>query len=156
MLAEDLMALASLAGQAVVTAAVTDAWGTAKHAFARLFGRGDPERTKLAEHRLAETHEQLTSAVGADLERVRAVQMERWSARLADLLEEDPGIAAGMQALVQQIQATLPAGVLSAADHAVVAGRDLKISATDGGVAAGVIHGNVAPPNPTRPGSEAS
>jgi hypothetical protein len=156
MLAEDLMALASLAGQSVVAAAVTDAWEAARHAFARLFGRGDPERTELAERRLAETHEQLTSAVGADLERVRAVQMERWAARLADLLEENPDIEADVLALVQQVRAALPAGVVSAADHAVAAGQDLKISATRGGVAAGVIHGNVAPPNPTSPGPEAS
>ena len=34
----------------------------------------------------------------------------------------------------------------------VRAGRDVNISALSGGVAAGVIHGNVAPPNPHGPG----
>jgi hypothetical protein len=34
----------------------------------------------------------------------------------------------------------------------VRAGRDVNISALSGGVAAGVIHGNVAPPNPPGPG----
>ena len=72
--------------------------------------------------------------------------------RLADLLEEDPDAEADLRALVQQIQAALPAGMVSAADHAVAAGRDVNISASGGGVAAGVIHGNVAPPDPTRPG----
>ena len=156
MLAEDLMALASLAGQAVVASAVTDAWGVAKDAFVQLFGRGDLGRAKLAERRLAETQEQLTGAVGADLERVRDVQAGRWSARLADLLEEDPGIASEIRALLQQIQAGMPAGMLSVADHSVAAGRDLRISAISGGVAVGVIHGNMAPPNPTSPGPEAS
>jgi hypothetical protein len=33
----------------------------------------------------------------------------------------------------------------------VAAGRDVEITAS-GGVAAGVIHGNVAPGNPTLPG----
>jgi hypothetical protein len=37
--------------------------------------------------------------------------------------------------------------VVSAADHSVAG--NVKISADRGGFAAGVIHGNVAPPNPT-------
>ena len=41
-LEDALLSLASLAGQTVVTAAVTDAWATAKRGFARLLGRGDP------------------------------------------------------------------------------------------------------------------
>ena len=36
--------------------------------------------------------------------------------------------------------------------HAAAAGRDMNITASDGGIAAGVIHGNVAPPGSTRPG----
>ena len=72
MLAEALMALAALAGNTVVAAAVTDAWEAARQGIARLLGRGDPEKTKLAERRLDETHEQLTEATGADLEQTRA------------------------------------------------------------------------------------
>jgi len=53
--------------------------------------------------------------------------------------------------LLQQIQAQLPAEMVSAADHSVAAGRDVNIAASGGGVAAGVIHGNVTP-NPTPPG----
>jgi len=52
----------------------------------------------------------------------------------------------------REIQAQLPAGVVSATDHAVAAGQDVNISASSGGVAAGVIHGNVAPPGPPRQG----
>jgi len=147
-----LMALATLAGNTVVTAAVTDAWEAARKGFARLLGRGDPDKTKLAERRLAETHDQLTEAKGADLDRVRAALEARWVTRLADLLEEDPGAEADLRTLVQEIQAQLPAGVVSAADHSVAAGRDVSITASGGGTAAGVIHGNVAPPNPTSPG----
>lgn len=87
---------------------------------------------------------------GADLEQARAAQA-RWEGRFADLLDEDPGVEADLRALVQEIRAALPAGVVSATDHAVAAGRDVKISADRGGVAAGVIHGNVAPPNPPGP-----
>ena len=129
-LAAALMALAALAGNTVVTAAVTDAWEAARKGFARLLGRGDPDKTKLAERRLAETHDQLTHAKGADLDRVRAALEGQWVTRLADLLEDDPGVEADLRALVREIQAQLPAGMMSAADHAV---------------AAGVIHGNVTP-----------
>ena len=144
------MALAALAGNTVVTAATTDAWEAARRGFARLLGRGDPDRTKLAEQRLEQTREQLTGAAGTDSDQARAVLAERWATRLADLLEENPGVEADLRALVQEIQAALPAGMVSAADHAVAAGRDVNITAFGGGVAAGVIHGNVTPPNPTR------
>lgn len=150
-LVEALMALAALAGNTVVKAAATDAWEAARKGFARLLGRDDPDKTKLAERRLAEAHDQLTEAKGADLDRVRAALEAQWVTRLADLLEEDPGVEADLRALVQEIQAQLPAGMVSAADHAVAAGRDVNIQASGGGIAAAVIHGNVTP-GPTPPG----
>ncbi len=156
MLAEALMALAALAGNTVVAAATTDVWEAARHKFARLLGRGDPKQEQLAEGRLEETRKQLTGPEGADLEQARAVQADRWAGRLADLLEEDPGVEAEVRALVEEIQAVLPAGVAAAADHAVAAGRDVNVSASDGGVAAAVIHGNVALPNPPRQGPAGS
>lgn len=152
MLADTLMALAVLAGNTVVAAATTDAWEAARRGFARLLGRGDPARTQMAEQRLAETREQLTGAEGKDLEQARAALAERWAGRLADLLEEHPDVEADLRGVVQEIRAALPAPMVSAADHAVAAGRDLNISTVGGGVAAGVIHGIVAPPDPTRPG----
>ena len=151
-LVEALIALAALAGNTVVTTAVTDAWESARTGFARLLGHGDPAKTKLAEERLAETHDQLAEASGADLEGTRAALEAQWVTRMRDLLEEDPGMEADLRALVQDIQDALPAGVVSATDHAVAAGRDVNISADRGGVAAGVVHGNVGPPNPTGPG----
>jgi hypothetical protein len=147
-----LIALAALAGNTVVTAAVTDAWESARKGFARLLGRGDLAKTKLAEERLAETRDQLTPATGTDLEPVRAELKAQWVTRMRDLLEEDPGVEADLRTLVQEIQAQLPAGTVSAADHAVAAGRDVNITASGGAVAAGVVHGNVAPPNPPLPG----
>ena len=149
MLVEGLMALAALAGRTVVAAAATDAWEAAKRGFVRLLGHGDPKKERLAEQRLEETRQQLT---GTDSEQARTVQVAQWTTRLADLLEEDPDAEADLRTLVQEIQAALPVGVVSAADHAVAAGRDVNISGSSGGIAAGVIHGNVAPPNPTRPG----
>lgn len=150
-----LMALATLAGSTVVTAATTDAWESARKGFARLLGRGEPEKTMLAEQRLAETHDQLAAAVVADLDRVRAALQAQWTTRIADLLEEDPGVEADLRTLVQQIQGQLPAGSVSAADHAVAAGRDINIAASGGGVAAAVIHGNVMPnPIPAGPAQQ--
>jgi len=149
MLAESLMALAALAGNTVVAAATTDAWEAARRGFARLLGRGDPKQEQLAEQRLEETRQQLT---GADSEQARAALAERWAGRLADLLEEAPGVEADLRALVQEIQAALPASAVSAADHSAAAGRDMNIEASGGGIAAAVIHGNVAPPGPTDPG----
>ncbi len=149
---EALLALAALAGNTVVTAAVTDAWESARKGFARLLGRGDPDRTAAAERRLEETRNQLAGAQGADLERARARLEAQWTTRLEDLLEDDPGVEADLRALVEEIRAQLPAGVVSAADHSVAAGRDVNITASGGGFAAGVVHGNMAPPGLAAPG----
>ena len=147
-----LMALAQFAGQTVATAAVTDVWEAFRGRFARLLGRGDARRTQVAEQWLAQTRQQLTVAPGSELERAREAAAERWAGRFADLLDEDPEIEAELRALVEEVAARLPAGAVSAAGHSVAAGRDVNITGSGGGTAAGVIHGNVAPPDPTVPG----
>ena len=146
------MALAQWAGQTVAAAAVTDVWEAARHRVARLLGRDNPKKTEVAARWLDETRQQLAAAAAADLEAVQAAAARRWKGRFADLLDEDPGAEADLRALVEEIAAQLPAGAASAADHAVAAGRDVNITASGGGTAAGVIHGNVAPPGPTQPG----
>jgi hypothetical protein len=146
------MALATLAGQTIVTAAVTDAWESARQKVARFFGRGDPGRTALAERRLDQTRDQLVAPSGTDLTELRNSWQNRWADRLADLLEEYPDAEAELRALVAEIAAQLPAGAVTATDHSLAAGRDITISADRGSVAAGVIHGNVAPPDPPPPG----
>jgi hypothetical protein len=155
MLAETLMSLAQLAGLTVVAAAVTDSWETARRGFGRVLGRGDRKKEQLAEQRLEETREQLTGAQGTELERVRAALAERWAGRLADLLEEHPDAEADLRTLVEQIQAQLPAGMVTAVDHSVAAGGNVTATAHDQGVAANVIHGDVHQ-GPTRPGPESN
>ncbi len=123
-----------------------------RHKVARLLGRGDPKKTEVAERWLDQTHQQLTAVQGADLEPLQAAAAKRWEGRFADLLDEDQSVEADLRALVEEIAAQLPAGMMSAADHSVAAGRDVNITASGGGTAAGVIHGNVAPPNPTPSG----
>jgi hypothetical protein len=149
---EVLIALAQRAGQTVAAAAVTDVWEAARHKVTRLLGRGDPKKTEVAEQWLDQTHQQLTAVQGADLEPLQAAAAKRWEGRFADLLDEDQSVEADLRALVEEIAAQLPAGMMSAADHSVAAGRDVNITASGGGTAAAVIHGNVGPPNPTPSG----
>jgi hypothetical protein len=146
-----LEALAALAGNTVVAAATTDVWEAARRKFARLLGRGDPKKEQLADKRLEETRERLAGVSGQELEQARAELGRVWQVRVADLLEEDPDAEAELRALVEEIGAQLP-GAVSAADHSVAAGGDVNVRADRGGVAAAVIHGNVAPPGPTPPG----
>lgn len=150
---EVLVALAQFAGRTVAAAAITDVWETVRGRFAQLLGRGEARKTDVADRWLAQTREQLTTAVpGTELDQVRKATAERWAGRFADLLDEDPGLVAELRALAEEVAALLPASVVLAADHSVAAGRDVNIMASGGGIAAGVIHGNVSPPDPTRPG----
>ncbi len=158
MLAEGLIALASLTGQTVVKATETDTWDAAKRGIARLLGRGDPDQEQLAERRLEETRGQLAGVEGTDLEQARSVLAAQWATRLADLLDVDPGAEAALRILVQRIQKELPAGVVSADDHAVAAGRAVNIKADHSGVALGVVPGDggVDDSYPPGPGGDAA
>jgi hypothetical protein len=148
-----LMTLAQFAGQTVVAAAITDAWEAVRDRFARLLGRKDARRTEVAKQWLTQTREQqLAAAESGSVELVREAQAERWVGRFSDLLDEDPGVEAELRALVEEVSALLPAGAVSATGHGVAAGRDVAITASGGGIAAGVIHGSVTPPDPTVPG----
>jgi hypothetical protein len=145
-----LLALAQFAGQTVAAAAITDAWETVRGRFARLLGRGDTRRTEAVERWLAQTRQQLTAAAsGSDLERVREAAAARWAARFADLLDEDPVIETELREMAEEVAAQLPRSV-SAAGYSVAAGRDVKIAASGGGIAAGVFHGNVMLPAPAQ------
>lgn len=148
----DPVALAALAAQTVVAAAATDAWGMAKRGMARLLSRGDLSRERLVEQRLDNTHEQLQAATGQELESARAGLEAAWRTRFVDLLEEHADVADDLQALVDQIQAGLPGGNVAAAGYSVAAGRDVNVTASGGGVAAGSIHGDVSSANPPSPG----
>jgi hypothetical protein len=144
----DIAALVALAGNTLVTAAVTDAWEDVSGKVARLFGRGEPDLG--TERRFDATREQLAAAAPADLQRVQADQASRWAGRLADLLDEYPDAEAQLRALVDDIRTMLP--TVSASDRSLAAGGNINIIATNGGIAAGSIHGNVGPPNPPMPG----
>jgi hypothetical protein len=150
---EVLVALAQFAGQTVAAAAITDVWESVRARFARLFGHGDPHKTKVVEGWLVQTREQLTAAGPTTVEQVERTAAERWAGRFADLLDEEPGIEAELRALVEEANARLHADSVSVTGHSVASGRDVLITASDGSIAAGVIHGDVVPPDPTSPGS---
>jgi tetratricopeptide (TPR) repeat protein len=130
-LADDLVALASLAGNTVVAAAATDAWESARGGIARLFGRIGRDRAEMAAQRLEETRGQLAGLAGVDLERAQDVQAQRWATRLTDLLEEDPDAASELSVLVRQVHQAV-------ASYSAAAGRDMAISSS-GGIAAGAV-----------------
>lgn len=147
------MDLAQWAGQTVAAAAITDAWESVRGRFARLLGRGDAHRIQVAEQWLAQTRQQLfETARGSGLERTQEVQAERWASRFADLLDEYSGVEDELRALVENVAGLLPVTAVSANSHSVAAGRDVTLTASGGGIAAGAIHGDVTLPNPTGPG----
>jgi hypothetical protein len=95
--------IASVAGSALVTAMVGDAWESVRGRFARLLGRGNGG-TKAAEERLDKSRAALAGVSGADLERAKAEQEIAWRTRLADFLEQEPGAEPELRTLVAEIQ----------------------------------------------------
>jgi hypothetical protein len=146
----DLAALGSLAGNTLVAAAVTDAWETARHRFACLFGHGKPD--PVTERRLDVMQGQLASVTSADIERVKANLAAQWATRTEDFLGDNPGAEADLRVLLDELQALLPTTSVSGSDHSLAAGHDISVSASEHGFAAGVIHGNVGLPSPPVPG----
>ena len=69
-----------------------------------MLGRGDDRRVQVMERRLEETRAELAGVSGAVLEARRAAQAAVWQARLGDVLEEYPDLAAGLRELVTQIR----------------------------------------------------
>jgi Tetratricopeptide repeat len=132
MLEKSLLALVTLAGRTVVDAAAADEWETVQHRFARLLGRGDAKQTRLAEQRLEETREKLIGASGTDVGLIRKALGVGWAGRLMDFLEENPDAEADLQTLVQEIQAVLPAEMVSASNHAVSANGAVSKDAAQG------------------------
>src|SRR6266496_1686139 len=126
MLGESLLTLAALAGRLVVEAAASDGWETLERGCAQLLGRGDTKQTQLAERWLEETHKQLVGGSGTDMEMIRTALAGRWAGRWADLLEDDPGAEAELRALVQEVQAALPAEKLYASGHEVSANGNVS------------------------------
>lgn len=141
-----VIALVATAAAALVQAIVTDGWEGVRHKVARLFGRGHPDPA--IERRLDATRDQLATAAPGHLAELQASLAAQWETRFTDLLADHPDALPDLAALVEELRIVAPV----AADHAVAAGRDINVTAEGGSVAAGVIHGDVAPPGPPVPG----
>jgi len=102
----DIDALAALAGNTIVAAAVTDAFDGVRAKVARIFGRDKPDLR--IQWRLEETRQQLAAAGPEDLESAQARQVRQWETRLADLLADHPDVAAELQALIAEFRPALP------------------------------------------------
>jgi hypothetical protein len=104
----DIDALAALAGNTVVAAAVTDSFEGVRRTVARIFGRdkADPG----TERRLDTTRQRLTAASQDDADDARTAQAGQWATRFADLLAEHPEAIAEVRALIADLQAALPGG----------------------------------------------
>jgi GrpB-like predicted nucleotidyltransferase (UPF0157 family) len=99
----ELDVLAVLAGNTLVTVAVTDTFETVRHRVARLFGRGNPD--KGTERRLEATRQELTAAHPREAEAVRARLAGQWRTRFADLLADHPDAATELDALIADLRA---------------------------------------------------
>jgi Tetratricopeptide repeat len=135
---DERTALAALAGDTFAAAATTHVWEVVGRKAAPLLGGGDRKKEQLAKRRLKETRQQLEQVSGRELEKARADLGRVWQVRLADLLDEDPGVEAELRALVEEILAQLPPGTGAVAEHAA-AGQDVTTSAAGAGAAAGEL-----------------
>jgi hypothetical protein len=102
----DTNALATLAANTIVAAAVTDAFEGLRARVARLFGRGDLDPS--AKRRLDATRERLAVAAPGELDDARAAQARQWATRVADLLADHPEAAAELQDLIGEFRSALP------------------------------------------------
>lgn len=125
----DAEALAVLAGNTLVVAAVTDTFEGVRHKVARLFGRGTPDAAM--ERRLDATRDQLVAGESGNAGAERERQAGQWATRFADLLSDHPEAAAELMSLVSEIQTAAPrqagnvSNTVSGKVHgSVVMGRD--------------------------------
>ena len=144
-----LEALAAQAGNTVVAAAVTDAWGVVRDRLSRLFGRGHPDAA--VERRLDVTRGQLAAASVQELDGVRSALQAQWLTRVMDFLEENPAAEVDLRALVEDVRALLPERPVSASGYSLSAGRDISLRSWDGGTSIGAMHVNIGAPGPSTP-----
>jgi hypothetical protein len=102
----DIDALAALAANTIVAAAVTDAFEGLRAKVARIFGRDKPDPG--VQRRLDATRQQLAAAAPGVLESAQAIQARQWETRFADLLADHPEAAAELQALLTEFKALSP------------------------------------------------
>ncbi|SEG96022.1 hypothetical protein SAMN05444920_109247 [Nonomuraea solani] len=124
--------------------------------FGRVFRRADEEVDLAIDAGMDRLHEVVTERLGnepaltrleEETEDGRESPRTRQRVRLAleEAAESDPEFAAELERLVGELRR--PEGA-QAGDHGLAAGGTVRIEASHGGVAAGVIHGSVSTGNP--------
>ncbi|MEV3993835.1 hypothetical protein AB0J57_33640 [Streptomyces sp. NPDC049837] len=109
-----LTTLAAAGSAALVNAASTDLWQSARDRFALLLGRGDAHRTEAAARRLdALRHIAQEPANARDLAEARRA----WRLRLQDLLEEHPGAADELRSAIAALPPPPPRPAPAAQQH---------------------------------------
>lgn len=148
----ELTAMAAAGGTAVVQAAGTDVWNSARGLTARMLGRGNTVREQAALDRLDLTASELERATEPDAARVRARQEAFWETRFADLIAASDEHARAeavtqLQELVDLVNRLAATPTVQANGGLVVEGA-MTIRAEGGSVAGGVIHGGIHLTNP--------
>ncbi|CAM5265831.1 hypothetical protein GCM10010329_03020 [Streptomyces spiroverticillatus] len=161
MLPEAMTALAAAGGAAVVQAAGTDAWNGLRRRIATWLGRGDRQRESVELERLDRTAAELeaasaSEATEAEAETVRIRHEAGWQARIEARLEDfESGERAEAAGELEELLAPYSVrGDVSAGEGGQAIGGDMKISASDGSIAANIIHGGAhvgRPPVPDPP-----
>ncbi|MFI7407668.1 hypothetical protein ACIBU0_03145 [Streptomyces sp. NPDC049627] len=151
MLSEELLALASAGGGAVVAAAGTDAWNGLRQAVARWFGRGDAETEGRELERLDETAAALLVSEPTDAERARIRHEAAWQTLFTMALENLQ--AAERDRAAEELRSLLAGHAPrdSAGPGGLVVGGDATFRADGASVTAGVINGGVRMGTPSQP-----
>jgi putative pyrroloquinoline-quinone-binding quinoprotein len=101
--------LVQSAANALVSAIATDSWKAVKRAFAAVVGH---------ERQIDATRAELATRRGPDLARAQAELAREWVTRLRDVLEDQPGVAPDLQALLARLGVTSGPAITTVTQHA--------------------------------------
>jgi hypothetical protein len=135
MAVEWIAAAAAAGGTALIGAAATDAWQTARDGAVKLFTRGGRRRAELVRDHLDRDAAVIEAAGPGERDGVRARLLPEWQVRLADLLEEFPVAREELAAWAEQVRAQLPVAQASWVQSIT--------AAAPGATAQGAMFGNV-------------
>ena len=117
-MSDDFDNLARVASDALVSAIATDSWEAAKRRFVAVIGH---------ERQIDATRAELAARSGPDLARAQLAQARGWVTRLRDALDDEPGMAPDLQALLADLHMTSPPPAAAPVVQKVRAGRRSQV-----------------------------
>jgi hypothetical protein len=108
MVAEWIAPLAASGSGALIAAAATDAWQSARDGVLALFGRAGHRRQELAAGWLDDDAEAVEAVEPTERDRVREGLVPVWRVRLADLLAEYPEAGDELRSWAARVRDALP------------------------------------------------